>query len=113
MMFFCVVHEAMNGYKILMIHKRLALKMKILFDVFQKWLKVGGKLFISDYCCSDTEHTDHFKAYVKQRGYNLMSPAAYGKVGILKNSDLWSNPALLHSNITCSHQVGRKYYQGT
>ena len=82
----CVVHEAMNSCKNQKIHKRLASKMKILFDIFQKWLKVGGKLFISDYCCSDTEHTDHFKAYVKQRGYNLMSPAAYGRVGRLKNS---------------------------
>lgn len=51
-----------------------------LFKKFYKWLKVGGKLFITDYCCSDGEHTDQFKAYVQQRGYTLLSPTNYGKV---------------------------------
>ncbi|XP_052818692.1 uncharacterized protein LOC128244694 isoform X2 [Mya arenaria] len=51
-----------------------------LFKQFFKWLKPGGKLFISDYCCSDGDHSDQFKDYVKQRGYNLLSPARYGKV---------------------------------
>ncbi|KAL8604016.1 hypothetical protein ACOMHN_039060 [Nucella lapillus] len=46
----------------------------------QKWLKPGGRVLISDYCCSEGPHTDRFKAYVKQRGYNLLSPAAYGKL---------------------------------
>jgi len=43
-------------------------------------LKPGGKVFISDYSCSDGEHTDLFKAYVKQRGYALLSPTKYGEV---------------------------------
>ncbi|KAL4234230.1 hypothetical protein ACF0H5_005881 [Mactra antiquata] len=51
-----------------------------LFQKFFKWLKPGGKLFISDYCCSDEEHSDHFKAYVQQRGYTLLSPNKYGEV---------------------------------
>lgn len=51
-----------------------------LFKQFYKWLKVGGKVFISDYCCSDGEHSEQFKAYVKQRGYNLLSPKRYGEV---------------------------------
>lgn len=51
-----------------------------LFKKFYRWLKVGGKLFITDYCCSDGEHSEHFKAYVKQRGYTLMSPQQYGQV---------------------------------
>lgn len=51
-----------------------------LFKQFHKWLKVGGKVFISDYCCSDGEHSEHFRSYVKQRGYNLLSPRRYGEV---------------------------------
>lgn len=35
---------------------------------------------ISDYACSPDEHSEQFKAYVKQRGYNLLSPEQYGKV---------------------------------
>jgi len=51
-----------------------------LFKSFLKWLKPGGKLLISDYCCSDGEHSPEFKAYVKSRGYILYSPAQYGKI---------------------------------
>ncbi|KAJ8302833.1 hypothetical protein KUTeg_019229 [Tegillarca granosa] len=51
-----------------------------LFKKFFKWLRPGGKVLISDYCCSEGEHSDRFKAYVKQRGYNLLSPQQYGKV---------------------------------
>ncbi|XP_076449925.1 uncharacterized protein LOC143286185 isoform X2 [Babylonia areolata] len=51
-----------------------------LFKQFFKWLKPGGRVLISDYCCSEGPHSDQFKAYVKQRGYNLLTPAAYGKV---------------------------------
>ncbi|XP_059147708.1 uncharacterized protein LOC131935364 [Physella acuta] len=51
-----------------------------LFKKFFKFLKPGGKVLISDYCCSPDEHCEKFKAYVEQRGYNLLSPAAYGKV---------------------------------
>ncbi|XP_059144451.1 uncharacterized protein LOC131931640 [Physella acuta] len=51
-----------------------------LFKKFFKFLKPGGKVLISDYCCSPDEHSEKFKTYVKQRGYNLLSPAAYGKV---------------------------------
>jgi len=51
-----------------------------LFAQFLKWLKPGGKLLITDYCCSEGEHSEDFKKYVAQRGYALLSPAAYGKV---------------------------------
>ncbi|CAL1532532.1 unnamed protein product [Lymnaea stagnalis] len=51
-----------------------------LFKKFFKFLKPGGKVLISDYCCSPDNHSENFKTYVKQRGYNLLSPAAYGKV---------------------------------
>lgn len=51
-----------------------------LFKQFFKWLKPGGKLLISDYCCSEGPHTDKFTEYVKLRGYHLYSPPAYGKL---------------------------------
>ncbi|XP_005096334.1 phosphoethanolamine N-methyltransferase 3 isoform X2 [Aplysia californica] len=51
-----------------------------LFKKFYKFLRPGGKVLISDYCCSPDEHSEKFKTYVKQRGYNLLSPAQYGKV---------------------------------
>ena len=54
--------------------------------LFQKWLKVGGKLFISDYCCSAGDNFDHFKKYVKQRGCDLLSLAEYGKVRHLSSA---------------------------
>ncbi|RUS82646.1 hypothetical protein EGW08_009599 [Elysia chlorotica] len=51
-----------------------------LFKKFYRFLRPGGgKLLISDYCCSPGEHSEKFKAYVKQRGYILLSPEAYGK----------------------------------
>ncbi|KAH9488113.1 Phosphoethanolamine N-methyltransferase 3 [Bulinus truncatus] len=51
-----------------------------LFKKFYKYLRPGGKILISDYCCSPDVHSEEFKAYVKQRGYYLLSPPAYGKV---------------------------------
>mmetsp|Transcript_16946 Transcript_16946/g.42532 ORF Transcript_16946/g.42532 Transcript_16946/m.42532 type:complete len:492 (-) Transcript_16946:154-1629(-) len=51
-----------------------------LFKLFLKFLKPGGKLMISDYCRSEAEPTEAFKAYIKQRGYDLHSPSQYGKM---------------------------------
>lgn len=51
-----------------------------LFKAFFTWMKPGGKVLISDYCCSEGEHTDTFKKYVAQRGYILLSVPDYGKV---------------------------------
>lgn len=51
-----------------------------LFSSFFKWLKPGGRLLISDYCCSEGEWSDDFKKYVQQRGYYLLSVKDYGKV---------------------------------
>ncbi|KAK2160634.1 hypothetical protein NP493_1634g00028 [Ridgeia piscesae] len=53
---------------------------KALFTKFLKWLKPGGQLLITDYCCKEGLHSDHFKKYVAQREYHLLSPAQYGKV---------------------------------
>jgi len=50
-----------------------------LFKLFEKTLKPGGQLVISDYCCGDGVHTQAFKDYVKQRGYNLLTVSDYGK----------------------------------
>ncbi|KDO18851.1 hypothetical protein SPRG_15850 [Saprolegnia parasitica CBS 223.65] len=54
---------------------------KSLFAKFYTWLKPGGRLLISDYCCGEAEtQTTRFKAYVASRGYHLLTPAAYGHV---------------------------------
>ena len=53
----------------------------IIFSSFsQTWLKPGGKLLISDYCCGELPHTEAFKSYVAQWKYNLCTPQQYGKV---------------------------------
>lgn len=58
------------------------------FFFLQRCLKPGGRLLISDYACSPDEHSEQFKAYVKQRGYNLLSPEQYGKVMIWRNKTI-------------------------
>ncbi|KAG7518650.1 phosphoethanolamine N-methyltransferase 3-like isoform X2 [Solea senegalensis] len=50
-----------------------------LFKRFHSWLKPGGKLLISDYCCGEKPWTPAFEAYIKQRGYILYTPSQYGK----------------------------------
>uniref|UniRef100_A0A665XEH2 phosphoethanolamine N-methyltransferase n=1 Tax=Echeneis naucrates TaxID=173247 RepID=A0A665XEH2_ECHNA len=50
-----------------------------LFKRFHSWLKPGGQLLISDYCCGEKPWTQAFEAYVKQRGYVLYTPSQYGK----------------------------------
>jgi len=51
-----------------------------LFTNFLKWLKPGGQLMISDYCHGEKEPSERFKAYVKQRNYQLLTIKAYGKI---------------------------------
>ncbi|XP_044126384.1 phosphomethylethanolamine N-methyltransferase-like isoform X2 [Bufo gargarizans] len=59
-----------------------------LFKKFYSWLKPGGKLLITDYCCGDQPWSPMFEDYVKQRSYILYTPEAYGqflqKVGFVK-----------------------------
>ncbi|CAJ0934062.1 unnamed protein product [Ranitomeya imitator] len=59
-----------------------------LFRKFFTWLKPGGKLLITDYCCGDRPWSPVFEEYVKQRGYILYTPKEYGqfleKVGFVK-----------------------------
>ncbi|XP_041652993.1 phosphoethanolamine methyltransferase isoform X2 [Cheilinus undulatus] len=50
-----------------------------LFKRFHSWLKPGGQLLISDYCCGEKPWTPVFEAYVKQRGYILCTPSQYSK----------------------------------
>ena len=46
----------------------------------QYWLKPGGKIFITDYCCGPKPWSDEFTAYVEQRGYDLLTPSEYGNI---------------------------------
>ncbi|XP_073676428.1 phosphoethanolamine methyltransferase isoform X3 [Garra rufa] len=50
-----------------------------LFRKFYSWLKPGGKLLISDYCCGEKPWTPVFQDYVNQRGYILYTPQRYGQ----------------------------------
>ncbi|XP_068181844.1 phosphoethanolamine methyltransferase [Antennarius striatus] len=50
-----------------------------LFKHFHSWLKPGGQLLISDYCCGEKTWTQEFKDYVQQRGYILYTHSQYGK----------------------------------
>ena len=42
-----------------------------------RMLRPGGKLLISDYCRAPEAPSSGFAAYIKQRGYDLHSVAAY------------------------------------
>ncbi|KAA0709759.1 hypothetical protein E1301_Tti018026 [Triplophysa tibetana] len=50
-----------------------------LFRKFYSWLKPGGKLLISDYCCGEQPWSPAFQEYVSQRGYILFTPQRYGQ----------------------------------
>lgn len=50
-----------------------------LFKRFHSWLKPGGQLLISDYCCGEKPWTPTFQDYVQQRGYVLYTPQQYGQ----------------------------------
>lgn len=43
-------------------------------------LKPGGRILITDYCRSDSTPSDHFAAYIKQRGYDLHPVEKYGRM---------------------------------
>jgi len=51
-----------------------------LFKKFLTTLKPGGKVLISDYNVGEQEHTEHFKEYLKQRDYQLVTVKEYGLV---------------------------------
>lgn len=51
-----------------------------LFALFKKWLKPGGRVFITDYCCGKKPWSEEFDTYVKQRGYDLLTVEDYGKI---------------------------------
>jgi phosphoethanolamine N-methyltransferase len=53
---------------------------KSLFAQFKKWLKPGGTVFITDYCCGKKPWSDEFTAYVESRGYDLKTPQEYGQI---------------------------------
>ena len=45
-----------------------------------KWLKPGGILFITDYCCGELPHSDAFGEYLKDRKYHLYTPEQYTRI---------------------------------
>ncbi|KAI3910403.1 hypothetical protein MKX01_034797 [Papaver californicum] len=51
-----------------------------LFRTFFKWLKLGGKVLISDYCKSPGTPSAEFAEYIKQRGYDLHDVEAYSQM---------------------------------
>eukprot|EP00897_Mesotaenium_endlicherianum_P007749 jgi/Mesen1/7001/ME000365S06140 len=51
-----------------------------LFAAFFRWLKPGGRLLITDYCCGSGHHSPDFRSYVTSRGYHLLSVEEYGRV---------------------------------
>lgn len=53
---------------------------KKLFAQFKDWLKPGGKVFITDYCCGPKPWSDEFTVYVAERGYSLLTPTEYGDI---------------------------------
>jgi phosphoethanolamine N-methyltransferase len=46
----------------------------------QKWLKPGGRLLITDYCCKEGPHSPEYASYVEQRHYHVLSPQKYGEL---------------------------------
>ena len=60
----------------------------------QSWLKPGGQLLITDYCCCSGQHSEQFKKYLEQRQYHLIDVESYGKVIFDSNP-----PYLLLSNL--------------
>ncbi|KAJ1105988.1 hypothetical protein NDU88_003391 [Pleurodeles waltl] len=50
-----------------------------LFRRFYSWLKPGGRLLITDYCCGEKPWSKVFEEYVKGRGYILYTTQEYGK----------------------------------
>jgi len=51
-----------------------------LFSLFKDWLKPGGKIFITDYCCGPKPWSNEYAEYVAQRGYNLLTVQEYGHI---------------------------------
>jgi len=53
---------------------------KSLYASFLKWLKPGGKLLVSDYCCGEGKLSEEYISYRKQRGYFTIPVSKYGKI---------------------------------
>ncbi|XP_048883463.1 phosphoethanolamine methyltransferase isoform X2 [Brienomyrus brachyistius] len=51
-----------------------------LFRKFYLWLKPGGKILVTDYCCGEKPWSPEFQEYVRQRGYCLLTPEKYGQM---------------------------------
>ncbi|XP_062821194.1 uncharacterized protein LOC134294345 [Anolis carolinensis] len=67
----------------------------LLFQRFLSWLKPGGQLLLSDYCCGPRPWSRALTDYVQQRGYSLLTPEEYGQV--LQESGFVQVKALDHT----------------
>jgi len=66
---------------------------RALFANFYKWLKPGGKVFITDYCAGPRDTwNDEFTAYVASRGYHLHTPKEYNDILASVGFDMDPNP---------------------
>ncbi|XP_069750218.1 phosphoethanolamine methyltransferase isoform X2 [Narcine bancroftii] len=54
----------------------IADKVDLLRNLY-RWLKPGGKLLITDYCCGERPWSSQFQDYVEQRGYILYTVERY------------------------------------
>jgi len=73
-----------------------------LFGLLRRALKPGGRIVITDYCAGDPPWTDGFAAYVRERGYDLHTTAAYQRLledaGLrdVRGEDLTAEFAAIH-----------------
>ncbi|TSK45891.1 Phosphoethanolamine N-methyltransferase 3 [Bagarius yarrelli] len=58
----------------------IAMERAVTENLPSSWLKPGGKVLITDYCCGEKPWTPAFQTYVNQRGYILYTPQRYGKI---------------------------------
>ncbi|CAG0892259.1 unnamed protein product [Darwinula stevensoni] len=65
---------------------------KTLFENCLRWLKPGGRLFITDYCRGNAAQFDReFIEYVKERDYKLLTIHEYGKLLESVFPEVWSD----------------------
>ncbi|XP_053304363.1 uncharacterized protein LOC128466925 [Spea bombifrons] len=90
-----------------------------LFKRFFSWLKPGGKLLITDYCCGERPWSPLFQEYVKQRGYILYTPKEYGQfleqvgfVNVQAQDRTEQFVQVLNTELKRTHEIKEEFLQG-